>query len=78
MGKVERLVKSVRQLRIAALLEGISLLGLVFVAMPLKYLAHLPMAVRVVGSVHGLLFLVFVVSLFQVALERRWPLSRSI
>jgi integral membrane protein len=46
--------------------------------MPLKYLAHMPAATRIAGSVHGLLFLAFVVSLFKVATERRWPLSRSL
>jgi len=66
-----------RQLRIVALLEGVSFVLLLFVAMPLKYLAGLPLAVRIVGSLHGLLFLVFMVALFRAASERRWPLARS-
>jgi integral membrane protein len=65
-----------RQLRIAALCEGISLAVLVFVAMPLKHLAGLPLAVRVVGLAHGLLFLVFCSALYRVVLERRWPARR--
>ncbi len=71
-------MRAVDQLRVATLLEGISLLGLLFVAMPLKYFAHLPAAVRVAGSVHGLLFLFFVGALFDFALQRRWPLRRSL
>lgn len=43
-------------LRSVAFLEGISYLLLLFVAMPLKYLADLPVAVSVVGSIHGTLF----------------------
>ena len=48
-----------RQLRLVALLEGTSFVVLLFIAMPLKYLADLPLAVRIVGSVHGALFLMF-------------------
>lgn len=65
-----------RQLRLIAFLEGLSFVLLLFVAMPLKYLAELPMAVRVVGSVHGLLFLVFVAALYRVVLEHEWPVRR--
>jgi integral membrane protein len=65
-----------RQLRLVALLEGTSFLVLLFIAMPLKYLAGLPLAVRVVGSVHGVLFLVFIAVLYRTASERGWPLRR--
>jgi integral membrane protein len=65
-----------RQLRLIAFLEGLSFVLLLFVAMPLKYLAELPMAVRIVGSVHGLLFLVFVAALYRVVLEQEWPARR--
>ncbi len=44
------------RLRSVASLEGISYLVLLFVAMPLKYFAGLPLAVRIVGSLHGALF----------------------
>lgn len=69
---------SLVRLRVAAFLEGVSLLVLVLVAMPLKHVYGMPMAVRVVGSVHGLLFLVFLSLLFRVVLERRWPLRRAL
>ena len=67
-----------RQLRLVAFLEGTSFLVLLFIAMPLKYLAGLPLAVRIVGSVHGLLFLVFLAALFRAARQHDWPLSRSL
>lgn len=60
------------QLRVLAWAEGISLLLLLFVAMPLKYLAGMPLAVRVAGAVHGLLFLAFVAGIFETAVARRW------
>lgn len=45
------------QLRLSSLLDGVSYLILLGIAMPLKYLADMPLAVRIVGSLHGLLFL---------------------
>ena len=67
-----------RQLRLVALLEGSSFVVLLFIAMPLKYLAGLPLAVRIVGSVHGLLFLLFMAALYRAARLRNWPLGRTL
>ena len=67
-----------RHLRIVAFLEGTSFLILLFVAMPLKYLAGLPLAVRIVGLIHGLLFLVFMAALYRAADDCRWPVRRSL
>ena len=47
-------------LRWTALFEGTSLLLLLFVAMPLKYYAEMSEAVRIIGPIHGVLFLVFI------------------
>jgi integral membrane protein len=66
-------VKALRQLRLVAFLEGSSFLILLFVAMPLKYLAGYPLAVRVVGSIHGALFLLFLAALYRAALGCAWP-----
>lgn len=43
----------------AAVAEALTLLALLFVAMPLKYGAGMPQAVSLVGPVHGLAFMVF-------------------
>lgn len=40
-------------------IEGISYLILLFIAMPLKYYFDMPMAVRIMGSIHGVLFILF-------------------
>jgi integral membrane protein len=69
---------ALRRLRVVALLEGASFLVLLFIAMPLKYLAGLPLAVRIVGSVHGLLFVIFVAALIHVSITREWPFRRSL
>jgi integral membrane protein len=42
--------------RKVAFAEGVSFLVLLFVAMPLKYFAGMPLAVTVVGGIHGVLF----------------------
>ena len=40
------------------------------------WLGGLPLAVRIVGSVHGLLFLLFMAALYRAGNERDWPLRR--
>jgi len=47
--------------RKVAMAEGVSFLLLLFIAMPLKYMADLPMAVTIVGSIHGVLFVGFII-----------------
>ena len=68
----------VRALRLVSLLEGASLLALLFIAMPLKYLAAMPGAVRVAGSLHGLLFFWLVFALLRTHLELQWSPRRSL
>lgn len=45
------------RLRVIAFFEGISYLVLLLLAMPLKYYADMPLAVTLVGSMHGVLFI---------------------
>jgi integral membrane protein len=59
-------------LRYCTLAEGISYLGLLFVAMPLKYWLGLSLATQVAGGVHGISFIAFCVALLQTHHERRW------
>ena len=65
-------------IRWAALFEGSSLLLLLFVAMPLKYYAEIPEAVKIVGPIHGVLFLSFVVLLFLHAAKRELSLVETL
>ncbi|CDL79127.1 DUF3817 domain-containing protein [Xenorhabdus cabanillasii] len=59
------------RLRVMGFVEGISFLLLLFVAMPLKYFAGFPIAVKVTGMAHGILFILFVFALIQVAIVHR-------
>jgi integral membrane protein len=52
--------------------EGLSYLLLLLVAMPLKYLADMPLAVKYVGWAHGLLFVLYVVAILLAGIERKW------
>lgn len=67
----------IKRLRIAGILEGCSFLFLLGVAMPLKYLAHQPLAVHLGGSIHGLFFIFFCVALLQAKLRYQWNLTQS-
>lgn len=53
------------RLRLAAHAEGVSLLLLVCVAVPLKHLLGVPDAVRVLGPIHGTLFVLYLVLLAE-------------
>lgn len=69
---------ALRHLRFVAFLEGLSFVVLLFVAMPLKYFAGLPVAVRITGGVHGFLFVTFVFVLARAAVEHKWSIARSL
>ena len=49
-----------------AMAEGISFLALLFIAMPLKYFAGFPEVVTIVGGIHGVLFIAFIVLAWEV------------
>ncbi len=71
------LATSIGRLRLIAFIEGVSYVVLVFIAMPLKYWAEVPAAVRIVGMVHGVLFVAFSLALLVVFVEQRLSLRRS-
>ena len=64
-------------LRLTALVEAVSFLVLVGLAMPLKYFAGMPGAVKVVGWVHGVLFVAFCLALAHTMRLARWPVGRG-
>lgn len=68
---------SVGRLRVIGLVEGISFLLLLGVAMPLKYFAGVPQAVTMVGWLHGLLFITFCIALTQAHQEANWTVWRT-
>ena len=59
-------------LRIIALLEGLSFLGLLFIAMPMKYFMDMPTAVKIPGMAHGGLFVAYILLAIVVGLDKNW------
>ena len=48
-----------KQFLVTGKIEGYSYLVLLFIAMPIKYIFEMPMAVKVTGMLHGILFVAF-------------------
>lgn len=65
------------RLRLLALAEGLSLILLVGVAVPLKHWYGDPALVRALGPVHGLLFLLFVLNTLHVGVEYHWRFATT-
>lgn len=63
--------------RLAGLFEGISLLALLGVAMPLKYKFGLPQAAKVTGWFHGLFFMAYIGSLAFISTELSWSRKKT-
>lgn len=61
-----------RSIRLIAFVEGVSYLILIGIAMPLKYFADMPIAVRYVGMAHGVLFLLFLIGLVLGVIKLKW------
>ena len=58
--------------------EGVSFLLLLFIAMPLKYMADMPLAVRYVGWAHGILFVWYWVAAIPLFTRLKWDFERII
>ena len=69
-------VQFLGRLRLLSFVEGTSTLLLFGIAMPLKYLAAMPLAVQIVGSLHGLLFVCLTIALLLAV--RRVPISKKL
>ena len=68
---------AIGRFRTIAICEGISFLVLLFIAMPLKYFADLPHAVLVVGWIHGLLFITYMLAGLDVKTTHNWKLKKT-
>ncbi len=72
------LTSTFKQFRAISIIEGLSYLILLFIAMPLKYFFDMPIAVKIVGMTHGVLFILFCIALFRVSIDREWKLVFAI
>ncbi|MCX6369348.1 MAG: DUF3817 domain-containing protein [Armatimonadetes bacterium] len=65
----------IQNLRRLGLIEALSFLLLTGVAMPLKYLAHKPEAVKIVGTAHGALWVLYIGMLGVAFLTKKLPFT---
>lgn len=69
---VRQLLHPVTLVRFTGIIDGISLLILLGIAMPLKYLAGLPYAVTLVGTIHGWIVPVYYLAIVYAQIRVRW------
>jgi len=66
-------MSELKKFRLINKIEGYSFLILLFIAMPLKHIAGYPIATKIMGMIHGVLFIAFIYQLFMTKEEA--PLS---
>ena len=69
------LTTTIGRLRLLGFLEGVSLLALVFIAMPLKHLFHDPLLVKILGPIHGVLFLLYLFAAVGLGVGLKWRMK---
>jgi integral membrane protein len=65
-------------LRTTGIIEGISFLTLLGIAMPMKYVYGQPEMVRYVGSLHGVLTILYILLLINVSIRFRWSFATTV
>ena len=75
---VKQLSTAIGRMRIVGILEGISYILLLGIAMPLKYLANMPAAVSIVGMAHGILFICYCLTILLALLNGNISFVRSV
>ncbi|WP_324170705.1 DUF3817 domain-containing protein [Sulfurimonas sp.] len=59
-------------------IEGYSYLILLFIAMPMKYYFGYPIAVKIAGMLHGILFILFCLLLLLAYKDTKWSFNENI
>lgn len=68
---------TIGRLRLIALFEGISFLVILFISMPMKYLLGITSISYAVGLAHGLLFVMYILTLIQAHSTYMWGMKRT-
>lgn len=68
----------IRRFRTVAIAEGVSFILLLFIAMPLKHFFGVPMAVKVVGWAHGVLFIGYWIAAVPLFSKLKWDPERIV
>ncbi len=67
--------QQVKTFKWVSILEGVSFLVLLLIAMPLKYIWEAPQMVQVVGMLHGILFVLYILGAFWISRALGWNLK---
>jgi integral membrane protein len=70
--------KAYARYRLLAYVVGCVLVVLVLVAVPLKYAAGTPQLVSIIGPVHGVLYIVYLLATFDLATKAKFAFKRTI
>ncbi len=64
--------------RIIAIVVGVGLIALVFIGLPLKYLADNSSVVAIVGPAHGLLYVLYLIAAFDLSQRAKWSWTGTV
>lgn len=71
----KQLLTPLGRLQAMSYVEGVSLLLLVGIAVPLKYAADFPRLVSILGPIHGVAFILYSLWLAECAFAGKWKLG---
>ena len=74
----EEKLSTLKRFRVISLVEGISMIVLLFIAMPLKYGFDMPLMVKYVGWIHGILFMLYIVVLIPTSRKLGWTFLKTL
>lgn len=74
---IHLLKTKIGRLRIIGFLEGISLLVLLCIAVPMKYYFGNPSLTKIMGPIHGTIFLLFLFNTLSVGVEQNWKFKTT-
>ncbi|MNI15724.1 hypothetical protein D3C73_690270 [compost metagenome] len=66
------------RLKFSGIIEGISFLVLLLIAMPLKYAADMPGPVAWIGPIHGFLFVVYLIAVAHATLLKLLTIPQAL
>lgn len=64
------------RLRLTGFLEGLSFLILLGIAVPTKYVYNNPLPVKIIGQIHGILFIAYILLAGLAAFDRKWSFGK--
>nr|WP_314491783.1 DUF3817 domain-containing protein [uncultured Chryseobacterium sp.] len=74
---IHLLKTKIGRLRIIGFLEGVSLLVLLCIAVPMKYYFGNPSLTKIMGPIHGTIFLLFLFNTLSVGVEQNWKFKKT-